>query len=81
MGTVVEQISNTYACAWYVHLHDYFYAVGPYRFPTPVPASKVAEQWKEEYGNYPWEIYPTGPTEEVPEYTFNVEMPFEGEDA
>ena len=68
-----QATDNRAARAWYVKYPLDAYALGPYRYNKPMTAADVAEEAKEQFGEYPGEIWPVGATEEVDEYEYAVQ--------
>jgi hypothetical protein len=69
MRTFVE---HRLARAWYVKYPLDAYALGPSRFDTPVSAGRAAEEARDAFGEFPYEVWPSGPVEEVEEYEYQV---------
>jgi len=63
------------AKAWYVKYPLDAYALGPYRFEDPVPATEVIEMVLKQFGERPTEIWPNGTVEEVEEYEIQLDVP------
>ena len=73
----VVRAENRLARAWYVKYPLDAYALGPYRFDKPVPATVVISKALESFGERPQEVWPTGPVEEVDEYEIELDMPLD----
>jgi hypothetical protein len=63
--------------AWYVMYPLDAYAMGPYRFEEPVTADVVVGRAQEQFGERPCSLWPDGPTEEVNEYEYELDVPGE----
>lgn len=73
----ITETEERVARAWYVMYPLNAYAIGPYRFEHPVSAVEVVERAEEQFGEKPANVWPDGPTEEVEEYEFELEIPGE----
>lgn len=74
LKTVVET-EHREAWAWYIKYPLDAYALGPYRYDNPVSADEVSEEALEQFGERPAEIWPDGPTHELDEYEYQVDVP------
>lgn len=75
----ITETSATAARAWYVMYPLDAYALGPYRFNEPVTADVVSDRAMEQFGERPCQIWPEGPTLDVDEYEYEVDIPEEVE--
>lgn len=78
MQTTTETNTDTRAArAWYVKYPLDAYALGPYRFDEFVTADIAVERAVEQFGERPVELWPDGPTQDVPEYEYEVDVPID----
>ena len=73
----IKSTEHRLAKAWYVKYPLDAYAMGPYRFNTPVLATKAIEIALEQFGERPNQVWPDGKTEEVDEYEIELDEPEE----
>jgi hypothetical protein len=66
------ETDNRVCAVWYIKYRLDGYALGPLRYDNPVQADRVSNDAVKQFGERPAEIWPTGRTEEVPEYEYEV---------
>ena len=64
----VKSTEHRLAKAWYVKYQLDAYALGPYRYSEPTPATTAIEQAEKGFGEKPAEVWPDGKVVEVEEY-------------
>ena len=73
--TTITRQDDRLSYAWYVKYPLDAYALGPYRFDHPVPATDAVELALEGFGERPNQVWPDGRVIETDEYEYELDVP------